>query len=191
MEEKSKTLSDEKIFTVANILTFCRIVLIAPFLYFFITERYIEATATVVASGLSDCFDGLLARKLNQVSDLGKLLDPVADKLTLVAVAVCICIMFPIVIPLMVILALKDLLMLCGGLYMIKKGIKPPAAKWYGKVGTIVFYFSVCLIVFLKAFFQIESDILTIVLMSLTAITMIFALVKYFQLFLKLRKENI
>ncbi|MGN0558301.1 MAG: CDP-alcohol phosphatidyltransferase family protein [Acutalibacteraceae bacterium] len=190
MEEKSKTLSDEKIFTVANILTFCRIVLIAPFLYFFITERYIEATATVVASGLSDCFDGLLARKLNQVSDLGKLLDPVADKLTLVAVAVCICIMFPIVIPLMVILALKDLLMLCGGLYMIKKGIKPPAAKWYGKVGTIVFYFSVCLIVFLKAFFQIESDILTIVLMSLTAITMIFALVKYFQLFLKLRKEN-
>lgn len=190
MEEKSKTLSDEKIFTVANILTFCRIVLIAPFLYFFITERYIEATATVVASGLSDCFDGLLARKLNQVSDLGKLLDPVADKLTLVALAVCICIMFPIVIPLMVILALKDLLMLCGGLYMIKKGIKPPAAKWYGKVGTIVFYFSVCLIVFLKAFFQIESDILTIVLMSLTAITMIFALVKYFQLFLKLRKEN-
>lgn len=191
MEEKSKTLTDEKIFTVANILTFCRIVLIAPFLYFFITERYIEATAILTASGLSDCFDGLLARKLNQVSDLGKLLDPVADKLTLVAVAVCICIMFPIVIPLMIILALKDLLMLCGGLYMIKKGIKPPAAKWYGKVGTIVFYFSVCLIVFLKAFYQIESDILTIVLMSLTAITMIFALVKYFQLFLKLKKENI
>lgn len=191
MEEKSITLSDGKIFTVPNILTFCRIVLIAPFLYFFITERYIEATAILVASGLSDCFDGFLARKLNQVSDLGKLLDPVADKLTLVAVAVCICIMFPIVIPLMVILALKDLLMLCGGLYMIKKGIKPPAAKWYGKVGTIVFYFSVCLIVFLKAFFQIESDILTIVLMTLTAITMIFALVKYFQLFLKLRKENI
>lgn len=191
MEEKSKTLTDGKIFTVPNILTFCRIVLIAPFLYFFITKRYIEATAILVASGLSDCFDGLLARKLNQVSDLGKLLDPVADKLTLVAVAVCICIMFPIVIPLMIILALKDLLMLCGGLYMIKKGIKPPAAKWYGKVGTIVFYFSVCLIVFLKAFFQIESDILTIVLMSLTAITMIFALVKYFQLFLKLRKENI
>lgn len=191
MEEKSITLSDGKIFTVPNILTFCRIVLIAPFLYFFITERYIEATAILVASGLSDCFDGFLARKLNQVSDLGKLLDPVADKLTLVAVAVCICIMFPIVIPLMVILALKDLLMLCGGLYMIKKGIKPPAAKWYGKVGTIVFYFSVCLIVFLKAFFQIESDVLTIVLMTLTAITMIFALVKYFQLFLKLRKENI
>lgn len=191
MEEKSKTLTDGKIFTVANILTFCRIVLIAPFLYFFITERYIEATAILTASGLSDCFDGLLARKLNQVSDLGKLLDPVADKLTLVAVAVCICIMLPIVIPLMIILALKDLLMLCGGLYMIKKGIKPPAAKWYGKVGTIVFYFSVCLIVFLKAFYQIESDILTIVLMSLTAITMIFALVKYFQLFLKLKKENI
>ncbi len=191
MEEKSKTLTDGKIFTVPNILTFCRIVLIAPFLYFFITERYIEATAILTASGLSDCFDGLLARKLNQVSDLGKLLDPVADKLTLVAVAVCICVMFPIVIPLMIILALKDLLMLCGGLYMIKKGIKPPAAKWYGKVGTIVFYFSVCLIVFLKAFYQIESDILTIVLMSLTAITMIFALVKYFQLFLKLKKENI
>lgn len=191
MEEKSKTLTDGKIFTVPNILTFCRIVLIAPFLYFFIAERYIEATAILTASGLSDCFDGLLARKLNQVSDLGKLLDPVADKLTLVAVAVCICIMFPIVIPLMIILALKDLLMLCGGLYMIKKGIKPPAAKWYGKVGTIVFYFSVCLIVFLKAFYQIESDILTIVLMSLTAITMIFALVKYFQLFLKLKKENI
>lgn len=190
MEKNNNNLFDGKVLTVPNVLTFCRILLIGPFVYFFVCERYIEATVAICLSGLTDCFDGYLARRLNQVSDLGKILDPVADKLTLVAVAVCICVLFPTVLPLMIILAAKDLLMLLGGMYLLKNNITPTPAKWYGKLGTIVFYFSVCLIVFLKAVYNYENDILTFVLMGLTAATMIFALINYFIIFLQQSKDN-
>ena len=101
---------------------------------------------------MTDCFDGLIARKLNQVTALGKILDPIADKLTLISVGICLCVYMPIVTPVMVILMAKDFLMLLGGMALIKCNVTPSPAKWYGKVGTIMFYFSVCLIVFLMIF---------------------------------------
>jgi cardiolipin synthase len=67
--------------------------------------------------------------------------------------------------------------------------ITPPAAKWYGKFATVVFYFSVVTIIFLKAAFNYESDVLVIVLFVLTAAVMVFALVKYAILFFGLLKE--
>lgn len=66
-----------------------------------------------------------------------------------------------------------------------KNDIQPPQARWYGKVGTILFYISVCTIVVLKVF-GIEVPYLSVILLSVTAATMIFALVKYFLLFLDL-----
>lgn len=74
----------------------------------------------IIISGLTDCVDGFVARHFNQVSDFGKILDPVADKLTLLAVGIGICILTPEVITVMVILIIKDLLMLIGGIALIK-----------------------------------------------------------------------
>ena len=72
--------------TIPNIITYVRFVLIIPFVYFFLAEQYIYAAICIGLSGLSDCFDGMAARKLNQVTPLGKILDPIADKVTLFAV---------------------------------------------------------------------------------------------------------
>ena len=130
--------------TIPNIITYVRFVLIIPFVYFFLAEQYIYAAICIGLSGLSDCFDGMAARKLNQVTPLGKILDPIADKVTLFAVVICMVIYVPMVLPILVTL-------------LVKERLTPPSANWYGKVGTIIFYFSVCLIVFLKAFFAYEN----------------------------------
>lgn len=175
--------------TIPNILTYIRIILIIPFAYYFLKENYIPAVICIGVSGLTDCFDGMIARKFNQVTSLGKILDPIADKFTLLAVVICMVIYVPIVLPVLVVLLLKDVLMLLGGMDLINKGITPPAAKWYGKVGTVVFYLSVFTIIFLKAAFCIENFALDVSLLSVTAITMLFALYQYGKIYFQLIKE--
>ena len=131
----------------------------------------------------------MIARKFNQVTALGKLLDPIADKFTLLAVVICMVIYIPSVLPALIVLLLKDVLMLLGATDLVKKGLTPPAAKWYGKLGTIVFYISVCVIVFLKAAFNYENYALDITLLSMTAFTMIFALYQYGRIYFQMIKE--
>ena len=175
--------------TIPNIITYVRFVLIIPFVYFFLAEQYIYAAICIGLSGLSDCFDGMAARKLNQVTPLGKILDPIADKVTLFAVVICMVIYVPMVLPILVTLLVKDLLMLLGGADLIKKRLTPPSANWYGKVGTIIFYFSVCLIVFLKAFFAYENMVLDLILLSVTATSMLYALYRYGKIYFAMIKE--
>ena len=131
----------------------------------------------------------MAARKLNQVTPLGKILDPIADKVTLFAVVICMVIYVPMVLPILVTLLVKDLIMLLGGADLIKKRLTPPSANWYGKVGTIIFYFSVCLIVFLKAFFAYENMVLDLILLSVTAASMLYALYRYGKIYFAMIKE--
>ena len=137
----------------------------------------------------SDFIDGYIARKFNQVTKLGKILDPIADKLTLLAVAVCIAVMTPEVIPVLAVLIIKDLLMLIGGSRIIRAGLVPPPARWYGKLATLLFYISVCTIVFLKAVYRYESIVLNFILLTVTTLAMIFALIKYYLLYRDLMKS--
>ena len=141
-------------------------------------------------SGLSDMLDGFIARKLNQITKLGKILDPVADKLTLTSVVVCMGIKFPEISVFAVILIVKDLSMLLAGSYQLKKGIEPPAAKWYGKLATVFFYVSVIIVVALKAVYGITNLMISVSLLTVTSILMLFAVFKYLLIFLKLINEK-
>ena len=69
-----------------NMLTIVRLLLIPVYLYFFLKGEYIISGVVFSISGLTDFFDGYLARKYNMVTDLGRLLDPLADKLTLISI---------------------------------------------------------------------------------------------------------
>ena len=178
------------LFTVPNLLTYMRFLLVTPFMCFFLQQNYIAAAVMIVISGLTDCFDGMLARKLNQVTSLGKILDPIADKVSLFSVALCMLIYIPSLLPLLGILMFKEIIMLFCGMILLIKRITPPAAKWYGKFATVVFYFSVTTIIFLKAVFSYESNMLMNVLFVLTAIVMVFALAKYAVTFFVLLKEK-
>ncbi|HWW62798.1 MAG TPA: CDP-alcohol phosphatidyltransferase family protein [Thermoanaerobaculia bacterium] len=71
-------------FTIPNILTFGRLLLVPCFLFASIRGMYAAAFAIFVTAAVTDVFDGMIARRLNQRSRLGALLDPAADKMLLV-----------------------------------------------------------------------------------------------------------
>ncbi|MEE1017277.1 MAG: CDP-alcohol phosphatidyltransferase family protein [Ruminococcus sp.] len=196
MQNEKWSFKPSDLVTIPNILSYLRLILVVPFVYYFIRglyddpRHYITAAVCIVISGLTDCFDGLLARKLNQVTSLGKILDPLADKITLIAVAVCMVIYIPALLPLMLVLFIKDFTMLICGLVLLVKKIPLPASRWYGKVATVVFYISVTVIIFLKAVYQYENPTLILVLFCITAAVMIFALLNYSKMFLDILKEN-
>lgn len=187
-DKKNQALSN-KILTIPNILSFVRIVLITPFVVLFINKNYIAAAIVILLSGLTDFLDGYIARNFNQMSELGKILDPLGDKLTLVAVGICMIFLEPYAAIPMGIMVIKDLLMLLGGTIIIKRGIIPPQSKWYGKVGTFMFYITVAYIVISELFGYVNTT-LTIVLLSATSAVMIFALISYVLMFIEIIKED-
>lgn len=128
--------------TIPNWLCFVRIALIPVFSVFFIKEQYIAAFITMIVAALTDVFDGKIARKYNMVSNLGKILDPIADKLSQIAIVIILLVKFWDG-PLKYILFLfifKELLMIIGAAILMSKGMRPVAAEVWGKLATVVFY---------------------------------------------------
>lgn len=87
MEEKYKN----KIITIPNILSLFRLLLIPVIVWLYVFRQdYLWTTAILALSGITDIIDGIIARKCNMISDFGKAFDPVADKLTQIAMLFCL-----------------------------------------------------------------------------------------------------
>lgn len=116
------------LFNIPNCLCFFRILLIPLFLYvYFVADfknRYLVAAFVLVISGISDFLDGFIARKFNMVTDFGKFIDPVADKLTQFVVAITLLFSYPLAWVLLIIIILKDLMLAIVGLYLYDYGLK-------------------------------------------------------------------
>lgn len=134
--------------TVPNLLSVIRIILIPVFAVLFYNGSYLWAVIVLAISGLTDFFDGKIARRFNQISELGKMLDPVADKLTQVTIAIVLFLEFRASESsamrafswVFLFFLVKEVLMILGGIVMLAKGLRPGAAIIYGKVATFVFY---------------------------------------------------
>ena len=141
--------------TIPNLLSVIRILLIPVFAVLFYKQEYGWAILTLVLSGLSDFFDGKIARKFNQISALGKMLDPVADKLTQVTLAVLLFMSFNKAQDetlkafswVFLVFIVKEVVMVLGGAVMLACGIRPGAAEIYGKVATFAFYAIMILVI--------------------------------------------
>ena len=145
----------------------------------------------LVLSGLTDMFDGLLARKLHQETELGKILDPIADKLTLGAVVVSMWFVYhrnyPWITLALGIMFLKELLMAIGGYVIVRKGRKLVKAKWWGKVATVIFYICMIAIVALNIFARdAQLDIIVPGIALFAAVIMLIALGMYVRMGLKI-----
>lgn len=172
---------------IPNTLTVIRFFLIIPFVYYFMNNSYLAAFIILGISGVTDMLDGMIARKFNQFTELGQMLDPLFDKMTQAAVAVCFAIKEPNLIPLLAIFVVKEGLMVAGAINLISRNKKRPGgSKWYGKVATVLFYFSFGILVALKWIWNYESLLLNVVLLSITAAFMIYAFVRYAKIYVQI-----
>lgn len=148
-----------RIWTIPNLLSFIRIALVPGIVWSYLNlEDGVLSGVLIVISGLTDIADGIIARKFNLISDLGKALDPIADKLTQAAVLICLVALFPKMLLPLILLVLKELFDGISGLMVIRKTGHVYGANWHGKVATVLLYATMLLHVFWKELPQGLSD---------------------------------
>ena len=130
-----------KILTVPNLLSLLRLAMIPILVWLYLgKEAYLWTAAVLLLSGATDVLDGIIARKWNMVSDLGKALDPIADKLTQAAMLFCLGITHPEIRLLLLIMVLKEGVSAVMSLLAIRKTGQVQGAQWHGKVTTVLLY---------------------------------------------------
>ena len=136
-----KTILKGKILTVPNALSLLRILLIPLFVWLYLGKKDVYGTVLVLLlSGVSDVLDGWIARHFDMVSDFGKALDPLADKLTQLAMLCCLLIRFPKMLALIILLCVKELFVAATHLAAIRKTEIVMGADWHGKAATCILY---------------------------------------------------
>lgn len=178
----------KSILTVPNILSFFRLCLIPPIVIAYWHGDYREATVLLVASGITDTLDGFIARKFNQISEFGKWIDPIADKLTMAAVVFALLMQHKPLLLTMAVLLTKEILALIGATILYRRGVRPSESKLFGKISTFVLY--------LVAFVIMVADVLheyyhtapipvyaVWVMVVLTCVCMILAMFQYYPIY--------
>lgn len=125
---------------IPNLLSMFRILLIPLYIYYIVKLETLSAGLILIVSAFTDILDGYLARTYGWITQLGKVLDPVADKLTQTAICLSFIFLFQDYILLFWIIIIKEGILMLGSAYMMKQGIKLKGARWFGKVGTVLFY---------------------------------------------------
>lgn len=128
-----------KVLTVPNLLSFARLAIL-PWLYVTLADGtssgLLRGLVIGFFFGITDWIDGYVARRFNQITKLGKLLDPVSDRLFILTIVIAMVVVG--LLPLWVVIAIgvRDVLMLTIGLAMLTRGVQPPAVSRLGKTAT-------------------------------------------------------
>ena len=182
MFDARRLLTREQVLTVPNAMSAFRIVLIPFIIWTYAVDRHYLAFILVLVSALSDMLDGYVARKLNMISDFGKFIDPVADKLTQAALLICLMTEHRHIYILFIILAVKELATLFLGAVVFKRHDSVNSAKWYGKLCTVVFEGTMMLLMVLPD----ASEDLVHLFMFICACVMVFAFIMYALFYLRM-----
>lgn len=171
--------SKKDIFTIPNILSVFRIVLAGMLLWIFynpaIKEKRYFLTFILVISALTDFLDGKIARKFHMVSEIGKLLDPIADKITQGVLIICLLSEYAALKPVFFLFIIKESYMALAGLKVISTTNQNEGAMWYGKVNTAVFYAVMLLLIFLPNLSRETANFLIVV----SGTSMLFSFIMY------------
>lgn len=188
-EEKKDTTPvspyENRIITIPNILSIFRILLLPLFVYLYLhaetTWEFLRAAIVLAVSALTDLADGKIARRFNMISKLGKILDPIADKLTHITIAFCLCWQIPQMIYVFVLLLVKELSMMFMALYgTFRKNKKIwDSAQWYGKVCTTIVF---VIFIVLALFPQIPIPVIN-TLLFICSFSLLGSLVMYIRMF--------
>lgn len=164
---------------IPNILTIVRFIFIPAIVLALSYDNYLLALILFTLSSLTDVLDGKIARKYNAISDFGKLMDPLADKLTQLSVLVTLAIKNVIPWWIVVVLVLKETVMIAGASFLYGKSLVV-SSKWYGKLTTVLIYIAVVSSCIIKTYGLYRFDIYIYALAVLFAV---FSLIKYFMYF--------
>lgn len=164
---------------IPNALTIMRFLLIPLILFYIFTGNYILAFIFFTISGITDITDGFIARKFNLISNFGKLMDPLADKLTQILTLTSLVITNIIPIWILIIVLLKESIMIVGASFLYGKDVVV-YSKWYGKLSTVLFYIAIVFSLLSK---QLELtgiwNKLDFILYCIALVTTVFALIMY------------
>jgi cardiolipin synthase len=151
-EEVGVTTVSGRILTVPNVLSLVRLLLIPVFLVLLVVGEYGYALLTLVISSVTDFVDGFIARRFNQVSRLGQLLDPAVDRLFIFSTLIGLA--WQEVVPwwLVVVIVGRDLLLLVLGIVLANYGYGPLPVHHLGKVATFALLFALPVLVLAVAF---------------------------------------
>ncbi len=164
---------------VPNALTILRFILIPIILIYIFTGNYLLGFVFFTLSGITDILDGTIARKFNLISNFGKLMDPLADKLTQISVLASLTLKDIIPIWILLIVVLKELIMIIGASFLYGKDVVV-YSKWYGKLATVLFYIAIVISLISKQFLLTGFwEALDLALYCIAVIATIFSLVMY------------
>ena len=170
----------DKLRHIPNILCVIRILLVFVFVYLAFNDMLYAALLVFFVAGATDIVDGYLARRNNWITDIGKILDPFADKLMQCTVLVVLYIKSIIPIWFVIPFFAKELFTLFIGLIVIKKRSVVVVSKWYGKLTVCLFYLTIVVSV---VFAESINGWLTVVVFLpaiICAIVTLFAYIKHY-----------
>jgi cardiolipin synthase (CMP-forming) len=149
---KSAGFLNGEVVNIPNLLSFLRIALVPVFLWFLLDEFFLAAIVVLAVAGLTDFLDGYLARKLNQTTKLGKMLDPVADRLYIFATLLALSATGYVPGWLAGLVILRDLLMLVSLPVLSSVGYRSLPVHYLGKASTFALLYSFPLLLMGKIF---------------------------------------
>ena len=142
----------KEILTIPNLLSIFRIALIPLYLHIYMnaesTDDYTAAAILLAVSCFTDMIDGKIARKFNMITNLGKLLDPVADKLTQLSLMICLSIQHKALRFLLMVFLIKEFFQFCAMIASLRHGKALDGALMSGKISTTVLFGSLTIMVF-------------------------------------------
>jgi len=138
-------------FLLPNILTYIRLILVPVFAIVYMNAEsltgHLASAIIIVVSGITDVADGFIARHWGLTSDLGKIIDPIADKAMQFTMMFCVCVRYRWVILLIIIYAVKELISVFASAYLFTRGKHIDGAMWCGKLCTVIlFIVMLCLV---------------------------------------------
>jgi len=187
----------KEFFYISNILSSSRFVLTFLCAYFLIYDNFLLSSFILIVIWLTDLLDGYLARSRNEISELGKIIDPVADKFAILMISLIL--MLKGIIPgwFFIIVILRDILILAGGLYLRYKKHIVLQSNLTGKIAvfiiglTFLFYFSVNIKYFEYFSYHSEfTELLLYIMTLLSLVVIVFSIISYMYIFLNKFKQS-
>ena len=157
----------KEIFTIPNLLSLFRLVLLPVYARIYLTAtenyQYLIAGSIMTISCITDMLDGKIARHFNQITNLGKILDPLADKITQFTLTLCLSLKYPVLHPVLALFIVKEAFQLVVGLIFLQKGRMLPGALMAGKVCTTILFVSPITLVLLPNLNPLAVDAIALV----------------------------